>query len=574
MKSKDLTGFPSVDRPWMKYYSEQAVNTPLPECTTYEYILSSNKDYPDDIALLYFNRSITFGELFGNIDKVASAFAGIGVRKGEIVTVALPSIPEAVYVFCALNKLGAVANMIHPLAGEKEICQYLNEVGSRICVMFNGTYDIIKNSLSQTSVEKAIVVSPAESLTGITSFLYHLKNKEPVFEDNSVFLRYSDFIERGKNTDSRQAQRSCNEISLISHTGGTTGEPKGVVLTDYNINALMYQIVCNFEHGRQGCALAVLPPFINYSFVESMLAMLAIGYKVALIPDYKPSDFGRYINKYRPNIVLSIPPYWKALLSDSKISKVDMSCFEQIYFGGEGMDNETEIELNALIKKCGSKTELFKGLGETELVAGATQSYKDCNTVGSVGIPLVKTDFKIVEPETTDELSYNCKGELCFSGPTLMQGYYNNKEATDDIIKLHPDGKRWLHTGDIGYITEDGIIFITGRIKRIFVTKGPDGIATKMFPDRIEKALYEHPSVSLCCVVGVKDEFRVHYPKAYVVLNNGYTQGRELTDEIREFCKDKLPGYMIPDEIEYLPDLPRTPRGKIDYRELENRNNG
>ncbi|MBQ3889566.1 MAG: acyl--CoA ligase, partial [Clostridia bacterium] len=313
--------------------------------------------------------------------------------------------------------------------------------------------------------------------------------------------------------------------------------------------------------------------FINYSFVESMLAMLAIGYKVALIPDYKPPKFGAYIKKYRPNIVLSIPPYWKALLADKKTEKVDMSCFEQIYYGGEGMDSETEIALNALLKKCGSRTELFKGLGETELVAGATQSYKDCNVVGSVGIPLVKTDFKIVEPETTEELSYNCKGELCFAGPTLMTGYYNNPKATDDIIKLHPDGKRWLHTGDIGYINEDGIIFITGRIKRILVTKGPDGIATKMFPDRIEKALYGHPAVSLCCVVGVKDEVRVHYPKAYVVLHDGYTGSETLTAELRDFCKDKLPGYMIPDEIEYLPDLPRTPRGKIDYRELETRSN-
>jgi len=385
-------------------------------------------------------------------------------------------------------------------------------------------------------------------------------------------MLYKDFIKQGKNTKCKEAERSCHNVSLISHTGGTTGEPKGVVLTDYNINALMYQIVCNFEHSRQGCALAVLPPFINYSFVESMLAMLAIGYKVALIPDYKPEKFGNYINHYKPNIVLSIPPYWKALLDDPKIFKVDMSCFEQIYYGGEGMSEETETAVNALLHQCGSKTELFKGLGETELVAGATQSYIDCNPIGSVGIPLVKTDFKIVEPDTTEELTYNCRGELCFSGPTLMKGYYKNQEATDEIIKKHSDGKRWLHTGDIGYVTEDGIIYVTGRIKRIFVTKGPDGIATKMFPDRIEKVLFNHPSVNLCCVIGVKDTVRVHYPKAYVVLNDGYLPSEQTTEDIRAFCKSKLPGYMIPDEIEYLATLPRTPRGKIDYRTLEKLN--
>ncbi|MBR0414386.1 MAG: acyl--CoA ligase [Clostridia bacterium] len=573
MQSQKNSGYPSIEKPWLKFYSDQAINTPLPECTTYQYLYQNNIAYCDDIAIIFYNRQISFLELFLNIDTVASAFCSIGVKSGDIVTVALPSIPEAIYVFCALNKLGAVANMIHPLAGEQEICQYLNEVNSDVFVMFTGTYDIIRNSISKTKVKKAIVISPAASLTTAAKLLYRLKAKESKIDKHSVFISYDDFIKQGKNIQCKEAERSCHDVCLISHTGGTTGEPKGVVLTDYSINALMYQIVCNFKHGRQGCALAVLPPFINYSLVESMLAMLAIGYKVALIPDYKPEKFGSYIHQYKPNIILSIPPYWKALLSDKNISKVDMSCFEQIYYGGEGMSEETEIAINELIRKCGSKTDLYKGLGETEMVAGATQTYQDCNDIGCVGIPLVKTDFKIVEPETTDELSYNCKGELCFAGPTLMNEYYNNREATDEIIKVHADGKRWLHTGDIGYITKDGIIYITGRIKRILVTKGSDGIATKMFPDRIEKVLSRHPAVNLCCVIGVKDEIRVHYPKAYVVLDKSYAESNDLTSEIQKFCMKELPGYMVPDEIEYLPELPRTPRGKIDYRALEQLNN-
>ena len=569
MEEQKLTGYPSIDKPWLKYYSEEAINAPLPECTIYEYLWENNRDHLDDIALNYFDRKITYGELFENIEKAAKAFSALGVKQGDVVTVAMPSIPEALYAVYALNKLGAVANMIHPLAGEQEICHYLNEVNSTVCMMFTGTYEFVKDSIAKTSVKTAIVVSPADSLSSGTRFMYHLKTKEPKLKSASGFIWYNDFLELGKKIVCEKTERSCHDVSLISHTGGTTGEPKGVMLTDYNVNALIYQEICSFRHKRQGCALAVLPPFINYSLVEVMLAMLSIGYQVVLIPKYSVNKFGMYISKYRPNAVLSIPPYWEAVLKDSKIGKVDMSCFEQIYYGGEAMSIETEDSINKIIKKCGSRVELCKGLGSTELVAVAAQSYPWCNNSGSVGIPLIKTNIKIVDTETVEELGYGEQGEICFSGPTLMVGYYNNQEATDQIVKVHSDGQRWLHTGDLGHITEDGIVYVTGRIKRIIMTKGSDGVATKMFPDRIEKVMSEHPAVGLCCVIGIKDDIRIHYPKAFVVLSDGYTASDKLTEEIRAFCKDKLPGYMIPDEIEYLPDLPRTSRGKVDYRALE-----
>lgn len=569
--SKNLTGYPSIDKPWMKYYSEEVINAPLPKCTIYEYLWENNKTHLDDIALIYFNRQITYGELFQNIDKTASSLVSIGVKKGEIVTVAMPSIPEALYAVYALNKIGAVANMIHPLAGEQEICHYLNEVESKVFLMFTGTYEIVKDVLTKTSVKTSVIVSPTESLSPILKFLYKIKSKGVKIINNAGLMSWAMFIEKGKGVKAEKVRKSCHEVTLISHTGGTTGEPKGVMLTDYNINALIYQLICPFKHGRQGCALATLPPFINYSLVNSMLAMLSIGYKVVLMPKYNPSDFCKYINKFRPNIVLSIPPYWETLLDDSKVSTVDMSCFQQIYYGGEAMSPERELAINQVLKKCGSKTELCKGLGSTEMVSAATQTYPYCNSVGSAGIALVKTSIKVVEPETADELAYGEHGEICFSGPTLMIGYYKNQEATDAIIKTHTDGQRWLHTGDLGYITEDGVIFVTGRIKRIVLTKGADGNITKIFPDRIEKVLAQHPAINLCCAVGIKDDIRIHYPKAYVVLNNGHTASENLTKEIRTFCKNKLPGYMIPDEIEYLSDLPRTSRGKIDYRTLEKR---
>ena len=382
-------------------------------------------------------------------------------------------------------------------------------------------------------------------------------------------MTWSAFIQKGKGIKADKIEKDCHEMALISHTGGTTGEPKGVMCSDYNVNALIYQLVCNFKYNRQGTCLAVLPPFVNYSLIDSMMAMLYIGFKVVLIPKYVPEKFGEYIKKYQPITISSIPAYWEELLKIKNIEKVDMSCFRYIYYGGEAMSVENELAINKLLQTCGTKGQLCKGLGSTEMMAAATQTYEDCNESGSVGVPLVWVNCKTVEPETTDELTYNEQGEICFSGPTLMIGYYNNQEATDEIVKVHADGQRWLHTGDLGYITEDGVVYVTGRIKRIVMTKGDDGNVTKMFPDRIEKVMSKHPAISLCCVVGIKDDVRIHYPKAFAVLNDGYPANDKLTEEIRAFCKDKLPGYMIPDEIEYLPDLPRTSRGKIDYRALE-----
>lgn len=568
-EEKKLTGFPSIDKPWLKYYTEEAINAPLPECTVYEYMYENNKDYPDDIALLYYNRKITYGELFENIDKTARAFTAIGVKNGDIVTVAMPSMPEALYCVYALNCLGAVANMIHPLASENEICHYLNEVKSTVFVMFTGTYELIKNSIGKTSVKKAVVASPVESLSAPARFFYNFKNKEPKFGASSVCLSWSAFIKAGKGVTVNYESHDPNKMAVISHTGGTTGEPKGVMQTDRNINSLIHQSAYCFKQTRQHRSLAVLPPFVSYSFVQSMLEMITIGYSVVLLPSYEPNQFDKYIRDYHPNVVLSIPAYWEALISKPILRETDMSCFEHIYYGGEGMSRNSEEAINRILLDHGSKVFLGKGLGSTELMSVATQTYPWCNEVGSVGIPLVRTVCKIVEPGSENELSYNASGEICISGPTLMIGYYANKKATDEIIKTHNDGKCWLHTGDLGYITEDGVIYVTGRIKRIIMTKGDDGQVTKMFPDRIEKAILEHPAVGLCCVIGIEDKKRINFPKAVIVLNSGYEKSDTTTAEILAVCKENLPAYMVPEMIEYRDDLPRTSRGKVDYHALE-----
>lgn len=569
MEDKILTGHSSIDKPWLKYYSEEAINSSLPEYTIYEYFYENNKDYPNDIALEYMGNKITYGKMFSHIDNCEKSLTALGVKPGNIVTVALPSIPEALYLVYALNKMGAVANMIHPLAGENEIVHYLNEVSSDVAVLFEGTYNIVKDSLHATSLKNAVVVSAGDSLPFGIKQLYMLKNKLPKFPVDSMLMNWKQFIGLGHDVTVAPVKKDSSTMAIISHTGGTTGEPKGVMLSDSNINALMWQLNVNFKNQRQEKNLVVLPPFVNYSLVHSMLLPLTLGLQVTLIPKYEADKFDVYVRKYKPNHISSIPPYLEALLTNETLKKMDLSCIKTIAYGGEAMNLQKEEEVNNLLRACGSNAKISKGLGSTEMVGAATTTREECNTIGNVGIPLARVNCKIVEPETFDEVSYNQIGEICFAGPTLMSGYYSNQEATDSIIKNHPDGIRWMHTGDLGYVNEDGVVFITGRIKKILMTVGKDGNPTKIFPDRIEKVLMEHPAVALCCVIGIPDIERMNYPRAYVILNESYHDAPELTNTLMKYCQDKLPEYMIPEEVVYRKELPRTSRGKVDYRELE-----
>ena len=564
---KQLTGYPSIDKPWMKYYPEETINTSLPENTIYEYLYEKNKDFPSDVAINYLGRKISYKELFENIDKAAAAFLNVGVKEKEIVTVALPSIPEAVYCVYALNKIGAVANMIHPLAGKDETLFYFNEVQSRIAVIFDGAYTSIADDIGKSCVKKVIVASPADSLPVTLKVAYNLKIKAPHL-DGRIFTSWKNFISEGKRTPVKTVKKNCHEMAIISHTGGTTGEPKGVMCSDYNINALIWQVGQALPHNRQERMLVVLPPFVNYSLVNGIFEPLSMGHVVILLPKYEPMKFVSYIKQYRPNHMNSIPPYFEALLSIKDADKADFSCLKHIYYGGEAMDTKTENAVNALLLSHGAQYPVGKGLGSTEMVSSASFTLPQCNVPGSVGIPFPKMECMVWDPETAQEQGYGCTGEICFSGPTMMLGYYQNPSATNDMIQVHPDGKRWLHTGDLGLINEDGILFVTGRIKRILLTKGRDGQPTKMFPDRIEKSIYSHQAVELCCVVGIPDPKRINYPKAFIVLKAG-KNGDIVKKEIVEICRKNLPDYMVPEEIEFLTDLPRTSRGKIDYRALE-----
>lgn len=561
--------YPSIDRPWMKHLSKRAQGLTLPEGTMFDLIYRNNKDYPDQLAIEYMDIKVTFREFWDHIEETAKGLTALGVKAGEIVTIAMPNTPEFVYLAYALNRIGAVMNIIHPLPSEEELHLYLEESESRFFFMFDGTWELIKSSIHETPVKKAIVVSPAQSLNPVKKTLYKLA-KFPKL-DKSIAMDWDAFLKAGKNTAPRYVEKDPDTLAVISHTGGTTGEPKGVMLTDRAMNSVAYQVWQTFDLAdrRQLVILLVLPPFVNYSFCNGIHEGLTMGDTLALIPDYKPENFAEYYKQYKPNVINSIPQYCLAMLNDEKLKTMDLSALKYIVAGGEAMDATAEAEFNKFIKDRGADMQLTKGYGCTEFTSVVTFTYPEVNFLHSVGIPFPFVNVRIVDTETGEELPCGERGEICVTGPGLMLGYYKNQEATDDIIKVHADGQRWLHMGDLGFVDEDGILYITGRIKRIIMTKGSDGNVTKMFPDRIENAINKADSVNASCVVGIKDDDRIHYPKAYIELKDSNISESVAREEILAICKKKLPDYQVPTEIEFMEELPRTPRGKVDYKALD-----
>ena len=457
--SQNKTGYASIDRPWRSGFSKEVLAAELPSQTMFEYIYEANKNRPDGIALEYMDmKKVTYGELWQHIEEAAKGLTALGVQPGEIVTIAMPNTPEFVYLAYAVNRVGAVMNLIHPLPGEKELHGYLDEAESRFFFMFDGTYNIIKDSLKETTVQKAIVISPAQSLNGIKRTLYKWA-KFPKL-DKSMCMTWTEFLKNGEDVAPSYVRKDPATMAVISHTGGTTGEPKGCMLSDTNENAIAFQVRLSFpghENMPGKSMLVVLPPFVN--------------------------------KLHNVAVINSIPQYCQAMLHEKELDGMDLSSLYYIAIGGEAMDSDIEAQFNDFLKDHGADIKATKGYGCTEFSSVVSFTYPEVNFPNSVGVPLPMVNLKIVEPGTTDELKIGEIGEVCVSGPSLMLGYYKNQEATDDLIKVHSDGIRWLHMGDLGKVDENGVLYITGRIKRIIMTKGSDGNVTKMFPDRIEKAI-------------------------------------------------------------------------------------
>ena len=555
--------------PWLAYYSREERSIKFTNKSIYDYMrecVGNDKDY---IALNYFENRISYSELFTNINVCARALREYGVKEGDIVTICMPNMPEAIYAFYAINKIGAVADIIHPLASPEQVKFYLKESKSRFLFLVDFDYDKFKDVLPQTLVYKTILVSPKESMPFGLSLGYAItrgiKTKKPKLS-NTDYMTWKEFMLNGvSNKKEFHAKMKRDDLALILHSGGTTGTPKGIMISNYNFNAIAQQSGVNVIDVRPTDKIVtILPIFHGFGLGICVHTPLCLRVETILMPEYEPNRFYNIWKNDKPNVILGVPTLWEGMMSNKKFDNVDMSQLKYIVSGGDYLTIPAENRINTFLHQHGAKVNIAKGYGMTESVAATAYTFPGTNEPGSIGIPMVGNTYKICNPETHEELPLGEEGEICVNGPTIMMGYLNNPEETDKVIKKHKDGKKWLHTGDIGYISANGIVYYTQRLKRMIIVSG-----FNVYPSVIETAISRHEAVSKVCVIGIPHQYKMHVPKAFIVLKNGYKPSSKIKREIKDLCKKELDVYSQPKDFEFRDELPKTLYNKIDYKYLE-----
>ncbi len=560
---------PSEDKPWLSFWGNNLPEESLTECSLYHYIYERNKNDLHDDALRYFDKTISYYSLFKNIRQTASAFKSIGIKKGDIVTVCSVMTPETIYIFYALDLLGATPNMVDPRTSAQGIRTYLEEVNSDVVCTLNVAYPKIREAVEGFPVKHVIITSPADSLSPLKKMIFNFSKKDNNhYETNTIM--WPDFFERG--SDSREFEDIAYDpehIAVIVHTGGTTGSPKGVMLGDKSYNAVALQTGIGRFKRRQRM-LNIMPPFIAYGYANGVHLPLSEGAEVILIPQFNPDQFGRLLNKYHPEHVAGVPLHYQVLINDPKVKKADLSYLLSAGCGGDAISLGAETEVNNFLSNHNSPFRLCKGYGMTEVASTATASIGNINKVGSVGIPLYLTTIGIFKPGSDEELDYNTEGEICISGPNIMFGYYDQPEETALVKRKHRDGQDWIHTGDIGRMDEEGYIYITNRIKRLIIRH--DGF--KVFPSAIENVISEHPDIETACVVAKKDPDHAQGDLPFVYLKikkQSIKRSKQIMQEVKQKCKKALAEYALPIDYKVIETIPYTPIGKIDYLHLESK---
>ncbi len=552
---------------WDKFYPKDK-KIVVPNMSLYEYIYSCNKDRQDNIALNYFNRKITYYELFHDIDLCARAMRSQGIREGDVVSVCMANTPEAVIAFYAISKIGAIANMIHPLSAEEEIKASLISTDSVMLIAINLTYKKINNIIEDTKVYKTVIVSARDSMPTLMGIGYYLledhKVKTP--KSNEKYIRWKDFIIKGNKYNSKVLVKTTkDQPAVILHSGGTTGTPKNILLSNGNINVVPSQACISLpELDETDRMLTILPLFHCFGLVECLHFPLVTGGTAILVPKFDASRFDKLLSKYKPTVIPGVPTLFEAMIKNKHMQNIDLSNVKYVVSGGDTLPEEKNLAVNKFLKEHNCRHNIVQGYGLSETSGGCVFATSGTDLLGSSGIPLYGNDLKIISIDTREELGPNNIGEIMISGPSVMLGYLNNQEETNEVLEKDSRGKIWVHTGDMGYINDDGILFFVQRLKRLIIVSGYN-----VFPSHIEDIIDKHEAVLSCCVVGIPHPYKVQVPKAYIVLKDEYKVSAKVKRDIKEYCEKNLAKYMIPKEFEFRESLPKTMIGKVDYRTLE-----
>ena len=523
----------------------------------YDLIYQENQSNLSHTALNYFGKKISYKLFFEKVNEFAKAFQACGIKKEDVVTIMSLHTPETIYSIYALNQLGAIVNLIYLTLNAEEILKQTDEMDSKMFLYLENVQDKVKEIKSKMKAEQIICLPIWNSMP------FPLKQivKQKSCRDNSL----DEFLKKGsKEIVLKKERYQPNMPAVIVYTSGTTGEPKGVLHTNDSLNAVAFQYkLADMGLTTNSRVLNAIPPFLGFGISVGMHTQLVLGLEGILQIDPNADSVAKAMMKKKPEHMIIGPAFISAIM---KSCKGNMRWLKTLAGGGGAISDEEEKKLNEILAKCHATVEYTVGYGMTELGATVCTNMNRCNKSGSLGIPLPKVNVKIINPETEEDLGYGEKGEICFSSPSIMQEYVKDIKETEKAIWIK-NGEKWIHTGDLGYVEKDGFLYFAGRIKRIYITRGADGIVYKLFPDRIENVLKKCKGINQAAVNVVEDEKRVHVARAYIVVDDSYEC---YSNQIEKVLQEELPEYAVPERINIIKNMPVTESGKIDYRKLKN----
>ena len=557
------------ERPWLKYYEEEGIpaNIEYPDCSMVDMVMQSAEKWPDNVAYSYYGHKVTYKNFVKKIEKVARALKNYGVKEGDRVTICMPNTPEGITAVYAVNMVGAVCNMVHPLSSEKELEYYIKVADSKYVIVIDAVFDKIYRLRDTAQLERIIVVRPSDGLGFLKKKLYttlHIKKVKLPSNDSRVVL-WEDFIANSYFYQGNyHEERGANDLAIIMYSGGTTGAPKAVMLSNLNINA---ESICDGTVIHQivpgATVLSILPLFHCFGLGVCIHTPLCKGMGCILIPAFSHKQFADIIKKNEPNFIVGVPTLFEAL-ANTKLKPDDLKSVTAVICGGDALNQTLRDKINNYLESHGSSAKIRVGYGLTEGSGAVCLSPENSFSDGIIGAPMPDINFKIVQKDTFKQLPVGEEGEICISGPLVMMGYLGDDAETAQALRLHDDGKIWLHTGDLGYQSDDGLIYFAQRLKRMIISSGYN-----IYPTHLESIINSHEAVLTSTVIGIDHPYKGQVPKAFIVLKEGYRPGKKIEKEIRELLERNVPIYALPTAYEFRDKLPTTLVGKVAFKKLE-----
>ena len=554
--------------PWKDHLGEVPFHLDYFEGSMFEAVAAIAEKYPNNVAFDFMGRSTTYKTLVKEIEQCAKALKTIGVREGDRVTIAMPNCPQAIQMFYAVNLVGGICNMIHPLSAEKEIEFYLNASESVTAITLDQFYNKFENIRHNTKVVNIIIASIKDELSKPVKAGYMLTEGRKVkkIPDDAPVIRWKDFLHLSCHCFyNYKVERKGSDPAVILYSGGTTGKTKGILLSNKNFNALGQQVIAANPMFRVGDKmLAAMPLFHGFGLGVCVHTMLSQGGRCILIPRFTAETYAKQIVKYKCNFIAGVPTLYEALLRLPSMENADLSSLKGVFSGGDSLSIELKKKFDKFLYDHNAKIQIREGFGTTECVTASCLTPPHMAKEGSIGLPFPDTYYKIVEPGTDKEVPYGTEGEILIAGPTVMMEYVGHPEETAQTLRKHDDGLTWIYTGDLGTMDDEGFIYFRGRAKRMIITSGYN-----VYPGQLENIIDAHEFVHMSCVIGVPDPYKMQKVKAFVMLKPGIPANDDTKEAILAYCRKNIAKYAMPYDIEFRAELPKTLVGKVAYRKLE-----